>query len=270
MDKITQKSSFSPIFPIELLSKAKIRLIQMHYDANSGHVGGNLSCFDTLFVLFHYILDDKDRFILSKGHSAGALYVALWSIGKLSDDALGTFCKDDSHLPGHPSGMGIPGLMFPTGSLGHGSSLAVGLALAAKKQKSGRKVYCLCSDGEWQEGSCWEALIFAVHHKLDNLTILIDQNGLQGFGTTEEVISCGDLQTRLSSFGANVISCKGHDHEAIRSALELPSDSPKIIVLNTVKGKGTLYENKIESHYLPLTKENYEFSIGQIQKEFNL
>ena len=157
--------------------------------------------------------------------------------------------------------------MFPTGSLGHGPSLSAGLALAAKKQKSGRNVYCLCSDGEWQEGSCWEALIFAVHHKLDNLTILIDQNKLQGFGTTDQVISCGDLQPRLFAFGANVLTCDGHDHEAILCALESATNRPKIILLNTVKGRGTLYENKMESHYLPLTLENYEFSLAQIQKE---
>jgi transketolase len=157
--------------------------------------------------------------------------------------------------------------MFPTGSLGHGPSLSAGLALAAKKQKTGRKVYCLCSDGEWQEGSCWEALIFSVHHKLDNLTILIDQNRLQGFGTTEQVTSCGDLQPRLSSFGANVLICDGHNHEQILDALKSPTDQPKIILLTTVKGRGTLYENKMESHYLPLTLENYEFSMAQIQKE---
>lgn len=248
-------------------AEVKKRLLQMHHGAGAGHVGGNLSCLDGMLVLFHHIFKEGDRFVLSKGHSAGALYSTLWSLGKLSDDQLATFCKDDSKLPGHPSGTGIPGLMFPTGSLGHGPSLSAGLSLAAKKQKSGRRIYCLCSDGEWQEGSCWEALIFAVHHKLDNLTILIDQNKLQGFGTTDQVISCGDLQSRLSAFGANVLSCDGHDHEAILRALESPSNLPKIILLNTVKGRGTLYENKMESHYLPLTPENFEFSMAQIQKE---
>lgn len=250
-----------------IVINSKKRLIDMHYAATAGHIGGNLSCFDALMVLFYFFIFEKDRFILSKGHSAGALYAALWSIGKLSDRELSTFCKDDSLLPAHPSGTGIPGLMFPTGSLGHGPSLSAGLALAAKKQQSRRKVYCLCSDGEWQEGSCWEALIFAVHHNLDNLTILIDQNKLQGFGTTDQVISCGDLQARLSSFGANVLICNGHDHEAILLALESPTNLPKIILLNTVKGRGTLYENKIESHYLPLTPKNFEFSMAQIQNE---
>ncbi len=252
------------------LVDSKLRLLKMHTDSNAGHVGGNLSCFDALFVLFHLIFYKQDRFILSKGHAAGAIYTVLWSLGKISDAELTTFCKNDTKFPGHPSGTGIPGLMFPTGSLGHGPSLSAGLALAAKKQKSGRNVYCLCSDGEWQEGSCWEALIFAVHHNLNNLTILIDQNKLQGFGTTDQVISCGDLQSRLSSFGANVLSCNGHDHEAILRTLESPANLPKIILLNTMKGRGTLYENKMESHYLPLTQENYQFSLAQIQKEETL
>jgi transketolase len=246
---------------------AKSRLLAMHFHAKAGHVGGNLSCLDALIVLFHNILAEADRFVLSKGHSAGALYAVLWSLGKLSDEDLLTFCKDDSKLPGHPSGTGIPGLMFPTGSLGHGPSLSAGLALAAKKQNSGRQIFCLCSDGEWQEGSCWEALIFAVHHRLDNLTILVDQNKLQGFGTTDEVISCGDLRGRLSAFGASVVSCDGHNPAAILQALESGTCGPKIILLNTKKGRGTLYENKMESHYLPLTAENFEFSIAQIQQE---
>jgi transketolase len=249
------------------ITKTKKRLLLMHFQANAGHVGGNLSCLDAIMVLFHLSLKENDRFILSKGHSAGALYATYWSLGKLSDDDLDTFCKDDTKLPGHPSGNGIPSLMFPTGSLGHGPSLSAGLALAAKKQKSGRRVYCLCSDGEWQEGSCWEALIFAVHHRLDNLTIIIDQNKLQGFGTAEEVISCGDLQPRLAAFGANVISCDGHNPEAVLEALKSGTTGPKMILLNTKKGRGTLYENKMESHYLPLSPENFEFSMNQISKE---
>jgi transketolase len=220
-----------------------------------------------MVVLFHDFIRERDRFVLSKGHSAGALYATLWSLGKFTDEDLDTFCKDNSRLPGHPSGSGVPGLMFPTGSLGHGPSLAAGLALAAKKQGSGRKVFCLCSDGEWQEGSCWEALIFAIHHKLDNLTILIDQNKLQGFGSTSEVISCGDLEARLSSFGANVASCDGHCVDAISHALQAGSTVTKIILLNTVKGLGTLYENKMESHYLPLTQENFEFAMARIDRE---
>jgi transketolase len=218
-----------------------------------------------MMVLFHCVLQEEDGFILSKGHSAGALYVTLWSRGKISEEKLATFCRDNTALAAHPSGGNIPGLMFPTGSLGHGPSLAAGLALAAKTTGSRRSVYCLCSDAEWQEGSCWEALIFSVHHALDNLVILIDQNNLQGFGTTRSVVSCSNLEGRIASFGVEVISCNGHDPGEILEKLNKPRTRPKVILLNTIKGKGTLFENKLESHYLPLTKENLEFSIQQLQ-----
>ena len=175
------------------LESTKLRLLKMHHSSNYGHLGGNFSCIDALMTLHHFIMKPEDRFILSKGHSAGALYATLWSLGKLNDADLETFSKDNSLLPGHPSGSGVPDLLFSTGSLGHGPSLAAGLALASKHQKNNRHIYCMCSDGEWQEGSCWEALAFSVHHQLNNLTILIDQNGLQGFGKTEEIISCSDF-----------------------------------------------------------------------------
>jgi len=242
-----------------LLKATKIRLLSMHYEANSGHIGGNLSCIDAMMILHHLIMKEDDRFILSKGHSAGALYATLWSQDKLSDDDLKSFSKDNTILPGHPSGSGIPGVLFSTGSLGHGPSLAAGLALAAKYRQSDRQIYCLCSDGEWQEGSCWEALTFAVHHQLNNLTILIDQNGLQGFGTTEDVISCGTLTPRLSAFGAYVQDIDGHDHSALEAAINNRSENqPNLIVMNTIKGKGLHFEGKMESHYLPLSEEQYK------------
>jgi transketolase len=187
------------------------------------------------------------------------LYVTLWSKGLISDEELSTFGMDGTCLPGHPSGSGIPGLSFPTGSLGHGLPLAAGLALAGKYKKTERRVYCLCSDGEWQEGSCWEALIFLLKHRLDNLTVLIDVNGLQAFGTTEEVAGMSGLGGRISSFGADVVTVNGHDEDEIRGALRgtVPG-KPYFVLLQTVKGKGTFFQDKIESHYLPLTKEQYD------------
>lgn len=244
-------------FLIEL-DRTKRRLLQLHYEAKCGHLGGNLSCIDALMTLYHVVMTPEDRFVLSKGHSAGALYATLWSMGMLSDADLASFTRDDSTLPGHPSGAGIPGLMFSTGSLGHGPSLAAGLAIAARHRRSGRRVFCLCSDGEWQEGSCWEALTFAVHQRLDNLVILIDQNGLQGFGRTRDVISCEDLSPRIASFGACVRKVDGHDTSAIANALAEPEKAvPTIVILDTVKGRGLHYENRLESHYLPLTEAQY-------------
>lgn len=217
-------------------------------------------------VLHHRTMQPRDRFVLSKGHSAGALYVTLWTLGKLTDEQLDTFCQDDTVLPGHPSGTGIPDLLFSTGSLGHGPSLAAGLALAARYQQSGRHVYCLCSDGEWQEGSCWEALIFAVHQKLGNLTLLVDQNGWQGFGSTQDVISCSDLTPRFESFGAHVQNIDGHDGQAITQALsQRDPERPNIVVLRTVKGRGLPFEDTLASHYLPLTEAQYLAAVAGTQ-----
>ena len=242
----------------DLNSKARQRLLDMHFRANAGHVGGNLSCLEAIMALHHLVMTPDDQFILSKGHSAGALYVTLWSLGKLSDGDLDSFCKDGTALPGHPSGAGIPGLLFSTGSLGHGPSLSAGLAMAARHSGKDTRVFCLCSDGEWQEGACWEALIFAVHQRLENLTILIDQNGWQGFGSTQEVVSYGDLTSRLAAFGASVSLVDGHDPSAILSGLASGEpEKPHIVVLKTVKGRGLPYADRLESHYLPIPKDVY-------------
>lgn len=242
----------------DLLVETKLRLLKMHHDANAGHLGGNFSSIDALMALHHLVMTAEDRFVLSKGHSAGALYATLWSQGKLTDDVLSTFTLDDAVLPGHPSGNGIPGLLFSTGSLGHGPSLSAGLALAARHRRQPHRVFCLCSDGEWQEGSCWEALTFAIHQRLDNLTILIDQNGLQGFGRTRDVVSCEDLGPRIAAFGAHVRNVDGHDPAAIASALASPGPGlPVVLILDTVKGRGLHFEDSLESHYLPLTSEQY-------------
>ena len=242
----------------ETIARARRRLIALHYEANCGHVGGNLSSLEALMTLFHVLMKPQDRFVLSKGHSAGALYVALWSKNLLTDDELQTFSKDNTLLPGHPSGDGIPGLLFSTGSLGHGPSLCAGLALAARHQQSGRHIWCLCSDGEWQEGACWEALIFSVHQKLDNLTLLVDQNGLQGFGTTEEVASLQDLTPHFTTFGADASLIDGHSPQAIVNAARSRSpQKPKVIVLKTLKGKGTSLEGQVACHYLPLSDADF-------------
>lgn len=237
-----------------LLKSTKLRLLKMHHDANHGHLGGNFSCIDALMTLYHKVILPDDRFILSKGHSVGALYATLWSVGKLTDTDLDTFCQDGG-LPAHPVIRDY--IPFHTGSLGHGPSLAAGMALAAKHEGSDRHIYCLCGDGEWQEGSCWEALAFAVHHQLGNLTILIDQNGLQGFGRCQDIISRNGLSTRLTAFGAYVGIVDGHDCEAIAGAALWHGCRPSVAILDTIKGNGLHFADKLESHYLPLTDEQY-------------
>lgn len=249
----------------QILKMARLKLLDLHFASKCGHIGGNFSCVDALMTLHHSVMEPGDRFILSKGHSAGALYVTLWSLGKLTDSDLETFTKDNSHLPGHPSGKGIPDVLFPTGSLGHGPSLAAGLALAAKHQNKNRHIYCLCSDGEWQEGSCWEALAFSVHHNLDNLTIIIDQNGLQGFGRTREILYCGELDSRMASFGAHVSRIDGHNCAEIRKELRNKCNcKTNILILDTIKGKDLHFEDKMESHYLPLSEEQYSAAYKKI------
>ncbi|NBR70581.1 MAG: transketolase [Proteobacteria bacterium] len=254
-----------------LLKKVKKRLLKLHFDTNTGHIGGNFSCIDTLIVLHHLVMKSSDRFILSKGHSAAALYLTLWSMGKISEEDLETYAKDNTFFACHPSGAKVPGLLFHTGSLGHGFSLATGLAMAAKHKKINRQIFCLCSDGEWQEGSCWEALAFAVHHKLKNLTILIDENGLQGFNRVSEVISGTDLKERIAAFGACVRRVDGHNLLEIKKGLTPPaSGKPLVLILKTLKGHGLHFENLLESHYLPLTETQYNMALKKIDEDLKL
>jgi transketolase len=247
-------------------SAVRKRLLQMHFESGVGHIGGNLSALDAMLIVFHECLRDQDKFVLSKGHSAGALYVTLWSVGRLHDTDLKQFHKDNTLLAGHPPAHGIDDILFATGSLGHGLSLAAGTALALKFQSSDARVFCLTSDGEWQEGSTWEALIFACHRRLVNLTVLIDHNNLQGFGSTSEIASMSPLWEKLQGFEIDLQIIDGHDPDAIREALARPADRPRFIVLRTVKGRGVSFmENRMEWHYLPLTEELFQAAIREIE-----
>lgn len=242
----------------EDMLRARRRLLRMHYESGVGHIGGNLSSIDAMMVLFHEYIGADDAFILSKGHSAGALYTTLWTVGRLSDQDLETFHKDDTKLPGHPPVAQFPDILFATGSLGHGLSLAAGTALGMRMRGCGGNVFCLTSDGEWQEGSTWEALIFAAHQKLSNLTVLIDHNRLQGFGATDEVASMAPIWEKISGFGIPTKIVDGHDPAALRGAIDTAPHSLSIIVLETIKGHGVSFmENRMDSHYLPLTREQF-------------
>ncbi len=240
----------------------------MHFESGVGHIGGNLSCLDALLILHHEYIGASERFILSKGHSAGALYVALWSRGLVSDAQLAQFHRDDTLLAGHPPAAGLPGIRFATGSLGHGLSLAAGTALALKLKRETGMVYCLTSDGEWQEGATWEALIFAAHHRLHNLTILVDHNNLQGFGRTADVASMSPLGVKLGGFDVALQTVDGHDPEAIRAALEVPGNTCRVIVLETRKGHGVSFmQDRMEWHYLPLNEQDYRRALLEIEAQ---
>ena len=251
----------------DLCCKAKLRLLQMHYESGVGHLGGNLSALDILLCLYHFILRKDDLFVLSKGHSAGALYVALWSIGALTDEDLRQFHKDGTRLSGHPPAIGIPEIIFATGSLGHGLGLACGLALGKKLKGEAGRVFCLTSDGEWNEGSSWEALIFLTHHKLDNLVLLVDCNGLQGFGTTRDVANLEPMSEKFRAFGVDVLEIDGHAIQEIHTAVNQCHSRPLAVVARTIKGCGVSFmENRMEWHYLPLNAQQYEQARNEVQQ----
>ena len=242
------------------------RLLRMHHESGVGHIGGNLSALDAMLVAFHEYLGDDDTFVLSKGHAAGALYCVLWSIGKLRDEDLRTFHRDDTLLAGHPPASGIPEIPFATGSLGHGLGLAAGTALGLRLRSSEAKVFCLTSDGEWQEGSTWEALIFASHQRLGNLTVLVDHNNLQGFGSTADVASMDPLWKKLEGFDVDLDVVDGHDLDAIRAALEARSARPRVIILKTVKGRGVSFmERRMEWHYLPIDAQQLQRALDELE-----
>jgi transketolase len=238
----------------------------MHFEAGTGHIGGNLSALDILLMLYHVALSPSDAFVLSKGHAAGALYVTLWTCGRLSDDDLTTFHRDDTVLSGHPPATGMPDVLFATGSLGHGLGLANGLALAKKLKGEPGRVFCLTSDGEWNEGSCWESLIFARHHDL-SVTVIVDENGLQGFGTTKEVADLHPIAEKLHAFHVPTLEIDGHDLHALADALTRGADGPVAVVARTRKGCGVSFmEHRMEWHYLPLDAAGYAAAIADIER----
>ena len=243
--------------------------------AGVGHIGSGLSIADLVGVLYQDILriDDpknheRDRFVLSKGHAVLALYAALFLKGFLSKDQLDSYCTEGTQIAVHPKHF-LPGIEFTTGSLGQGITFAVGAALAAKIQNSDRKIYCLMSDAELNEGSFWEAILFATHHKLKNLCIMLDLNGQQALGFTNDVINIEEVSKKISSFGCFVEEIDGHDQEKIRLSLEKfveqKSDQPTFIVAKTISGKGVSFmEKTIPWHYKSMNDEQYEQAMQEL------
>jgi transketolase len=246
--------------------RARLRLLQMHYESRVGHLGGNLSALDVLLALFHDVMTVDDQFVLSKGHAAGALYIALWTLGRLTEADLQEFHRDGTRLSGHPPARGIDDILFATGSLGHGLGLAAGLALGKRFQERSGRVFCLTSDGEWNEGSTWESLIFSRQQQLSNLVVVVDQNGLQGFGTTREVADLAPLSAKFRAFGVKTLEIDGHDLPAVVSALQTTSEEgPLFIVAQTHKGCGVSFmQDRMEWHYLPMTAEQYAQAVQEV------
>jgi transketolase len=252
-------------------------IIEEVFSASSGHPGGSLSCTDILTVLYFDKMkvdpqnpgwEDRDRFVLSKGHCAPALYAALAEKGFLPVEDLYSFRSIDSYLQGHPSMKDVPGVDMSTGSLGQGISAAVGMALAGKLDKKDYRVYVILGDGELQEGQVWEAFMAAAHYKLDNMIAFLDYNGLQIDGQTKDVLSPEPVVDKFKAFGWNTITVDGHDIEQINDAIEKAKtfkDAPTIIIAKTIKGKGVSFmENEAGWHGSAPNKEQRDQAIDEL------
>ena len=261
----------------KLANNIRKHAVNMTSTGGSSHIGSILSIADILAVLYGSVLNYKadnpkwqsrDRFILSKGHAGAGVYAALAESGFMSVDKLKTHYKNGSDLSGHVSHKGIPGVEFSTGSLGHGLPVAAGMALAAKINEDEHTVYVLMSDGECDEGSNWEAALFAPHHKLDNLVVIIDRNKLQSIHSTEETLGLEPFVDKWQAFGWNVVDVDGHDHEQLISACNSKMvGKPLCIMANTTKGKGISFmENQVLWHYRSPQGKEYEAAIKELEK----
>jgi transketolase len=249
---------------------------KMMHKSYSSHIGGCYSVTEILVTLYFEILnidpknprkDDRDILLLSKAHSSPALYAILSQKGFFPKENLDTYYQDGGKLPGHLDKEAVPGIEFSFGSLGHGLSVGVGMALANKRMNNPGRVFVILSDGECNEGSVWEAAMFAPHHKLSNLTAVIDYNKIQSFGATNEVINQEPIFDKWKSFGWKVLEIDGHDHDALFDAFNSPhEDLPKLIIANTVKGKGVSFmENSLDWHYKSPNDEQLKRALKELE-----
>ncbi len=259
-----------------LATKIKAHSLRMTYGGKSGHVGSMLSMADLLAVLYEEILrvdpanpdwPERDRFILSKGHGGGAVYAVLSEKGFFPKEWLNTYYKDNGKLSGHISHH-IPGVEFSTGSLGHGLPVAVGMALAAKHAGAKHRIFCLMSDGDCDEGSTWEAIMFAAQHKFDNLTAVVDYNRVQALGHVKDVIELEPFSEKLKAFGWAVREIDGHNYEEIEnvlSRLPIEKGKPSFIIARTIKGKGVSWmEDTVSCHYGSVSDEELAKALKEI------
>ena len=248
----------------------------MMHKSYSSHIGGCYSVTEILVTLYFEILnidpknprkDDRDILLLSKAHSSAALYAILSKRGFFPKEILDTYYQDGGQLPGHLDKEAVPGIEFSFGSLGHGLSVGVGMALANKRMNNPGRIFVILGDGECNEGSVWEAAMFAPHHKLSNLTAVIDYNKIQSFGATNEVINQEPIFDKWKSFGWKVLEINGHDHHALLNAFNSPHENlPKVIIANTVKGKGVSFmENSLDWHYKSPDDEQLKLALKELE-----
>ncbi len=257
------KSSDKEIARLKELAKTvRKTAVKMVHSARASHLGGALSMTDILTVLYGAVLkvdpkdpqkNDRDRFILSKGHACSAYYAVLCELGFFTREWIDSYCQNGSLLAGHATHCGVPGIEISTGSLGHGLPVGCGMALAAKLDRKTNRVYVLLGDGECDEGSIWEAALFAAHHKLGNLTVIIDYNKIQSLGSVKEVLGLEPFADKWKSFGWSTLEVDGHSIEELLKAFDVAiktKDAPTCIIAHTVKGKGVSFmEHKLAWHY---------------------
>ena len=260
----------------EDLKEIKKNIIKMVHKANVSHIGSALSVVDILYTLYFKIaniskenIHDKNRdiIILSKGHASAALYSVLHQKGFISKEMIEKYSIENGCLPCHIDKEKSPFFEVAAGSLGHGPSLGIGFALAKKMDNLGGHVYVICGDGECNEGSVWEAVMFAATHKLNNFTIIVDFNNLQGFGEVNAVINQGNLIERFNSFGFDSFEADGHNIEQLEKYLSKKSEKPIAIIAKTVKGNGVSFmENKLEWHYKSPNDKELSIALSELEE----
>jgi len=274
------KSKLNRIKELQLqASKIRKRTLEIIYLAKSGHTGGSLSCINILTVLYFHVMkidprnpkkEDRDRFVMSKGHSVEALYAVLASAGFIDDSLLETYGSFKSPLAGHPINK-IPGIELNSGALGHGLSFGVGISLAAKMDKKTFRTFVLMGDGELAEGSVYEAAMSASHYKLDNLVAIIDRNGLQISGRTEDVMTLEPLKMRWEAFGWQVFEVNGNSiKDLIKTfdSLDYTNKKPKLIIAYTTKGYGVSFmEGVVKWHHGVPNEEQFKIAIAEIEEK---
>ncbi|MFO1497641.1 MAG: transketolase [Verrucomicrobiota bacterium] len=264
---------------IELARRIRRHVVQMTHRANASHIASCLSIVDLLALLYGRVLNfnpaqprwrDRDRFILSKGHGCAALYATLAECGFFPHQWLDTYYLDGTHLAGHATHKGTPGVEVSTGSLGHGLPLGVGMALAAKRDGQSHRVFVMLSDGECDEGSNWEAALFAPHHQLDNLVVIVDYNKIQSLGNVKDVLDLDPLADKWRAFRWATHEVDGHDVAALEKVLNhLPSvpGKPTCLVAHTIKGKGVSFmENNLQYHYTPPRGDELPRALAELEE----
>lgn len=276
--KLIKPPSLQELGDLEVTSKKMKRRILEIAGRKGGHFGGAFSCIDIILFLYKFVMNIdtsnpkspfRDRFIFSKGHSVLALYAVLEDLKLLRDNELENYLNFDSRLAGHAEHFHIPWIEMSTGSLGHGANSGCGMALAAKLKDSDWNVYVLMGDGELNEGSNWEALLFAAQHGLSNFILLIDNNGMESLDKTSEILGIEPLEAKLKAFGFAVHSCNGHDFSDIANAFNKisnhPDDKPKALVFNTNKGNGVSFmRDNPMWHYRELKEDEKVLALKEL------